>query len=157
MNPAGELLRPEDIELDVDASDRERLLGRAADLLARRIGMTGRQVLDRLRAREQLGSTALGHGVAFPHARMPGCRNAAAAFVRTRTPIEFNAPDRAPVSQFLALIVPRQANEHHLQILATAAAMFSDPGFRRKLDACRDARCVADAVAAWSDSGPEGL
>src|ERR1700674_4087154 len=121
MNPVGELLGVEDIRLDVDVPDKDRLLERIAALLSRRLGLAQAQVLDSLIAREQLGSTGLGHGVAIPHARMPQCYAAAAVFVRTRAALPFEAPDRKPVSIFLALIVPKQATEHHLQLLATAA------------------------------------
>ena len=149
MNPVGELLRVEDIRLDVEVPDKERLLERIAALLARRHGLSEIQVLESLTAREHLGSTGLGHGVAIPHARMPQCYAAAGVFVRTRVAISFDAPDRKPVSLFLGLIVPKQAAEHHLQLLATAAAMFSDRAFRDKLRACPDPSTARELIVAW--------
>src|SRR6202521_772950 len=126
MNPVGELLGVEDIRLDVDVPDKDRLLERIAALLSRRLGLAQAQVLDSLIAREQLGSTGLGHGVAIPHARMPQCEMATGVLVRTQAPVPFDAPDGKPVSIFLALVVPKQATQRHLQLLAAAAAMFSD-------------------------------
>ena len=152
MNPVGELLRVEDIHLDLDAPDKERLLERIAALLSRRHGLSNVQVLESLTAREQLGSTGLGHGVAIPHARMPQCYAAAAVFVRTKAAVPFDAPDRKPVSLLLGLIVPKQATERHLQLLATAATMFSDKAFRDKLGACPDPTIARELLAAWSDS-----
>ena len=154
MNPVSELLRVEDIHLNVDVSDKERLLERTAALLSRRHGLSDAQVLESLTAREQLGSTGLGHGVAIPHARMPQCYAAAGVFVRTKAAVPFDAPDRKPVSIFLAFIVPKQATERHLQLLAIAAAMFSDRTFRDKLRVCRDPSTVRELLAAWPESPP---
>jgi len=151
MNPVGELLRAEDIRLDLDVPDKPRLLERVAALLAQRHGLSHAQVLESLIAREQLGSTGLGHGVAIPHARMPQCYAAAGVFVRTKIAIPFDAPDRKPVSLFLGLIVPKQATERHLRLLATAAAMFSDRTFRDQLRTFPDPATIRDLLVAWQD------
>ena len=152
MNPVGELLRVEDIHLDLDVPDKERLLERIAALLARRHGLSNVQVLESLIAREELGSTGLGHGVAIPHARMPQCYSAAGVFVRTKVAVPFDAPDHRPVSLFLGLIVPKQATERHLQLLAAAAAMFGDRTFRDKLRTSPDPGTVKEFLDAWQDS-----
>jgi len=149
MNAVGELLDYEDIHLDLDAADKRQLLERIAALLSRRHGLSQAKVLESLTAREQLGSTGLGHGVAIPHARMPECYTAAAAFVRTRVAIPFDAPDRKPVSLFLGLVVPKQAADRHLQLLATAAAMFSERPLRDNLRAAADPGAARDVLAAW--------
>jgi PTS system nitrogen regulatory IIA component len=155
MNALGELLKLEDIALDVDVSSGTALLQRIAVLLARRSHLVEDEVLGSLKAREELGSTALGHGIAIPHARMAQCGAAAAALVRTRFAIPFNAPDGKPVSVFLGLIVPKQANERHLKLLATAAEMFSERGFREKLRASGEASQALELLAQWPDgSGP---
>lgn len=151
MNAVGELLRSEDIHLDLDVPDKARLLERIAALLSARHGLSDAQVLESLIAREQLGSTGLGYGVAIPHARMPQCYAAAGVFARTKIAIPFDAPDRKPVSLFLGLIVPKQATERHLQLLATAAAMFSDRAFRDKLRAQTDPAPVRELFAAWQE------
>lgn len=152
MNLVGELLGIDDIELDLDVSGKAALLERIAAMLARRRRLVEAEVLHSLTVREQLGSTALGHGVAIPHARMTQCGAAAAVLVRTRIAIPFEAPDGKPASVFLGLIVPQQANERHLRLLATAAAMFSDRAFREKLKACTSPAAVSELLAAWPDS-----
>ena len=154
MNCVGELLGPDDVHLDVDVSRKGQLLEQVAAVLARRHGLSQAQILESMTAREQLGSTGLGQGVAIPHARMNQCDAAAGVFVRTRTAIPFDAPDGRPVSLFLALIIPKQASEAHLQLLATAAAMFSDRDFRDKLKRCADPSVARELLAAWSDSSP---
>jgi nitrogen PTS system EIIA component len=151
MNPVGELLGVEDVELDLDVSGKDALLQRVAGMLARRRHLVPSEVLDSLIARERLGSTAVGHGMAIPHARMSQCGASAGVFVRTRAGIPFDAPDGKPVSLFLGLIVPQQANERHLKLLAAAAAMFSDRAFREKLKASTDPAAVRDLIAAWPE------
>jgi PTS system nitrogen regulatory IIA component len=151
MNPLGELLAPDDVRLDLDVSTKPQLLEQVAILLAARHGLPKTVVLEGLTAREQLGSTGVGHGVAIPHARMSQCGAAAAVFVRTKFAIPFDAPDGKPASVFLGLIVPNQANERHLQLLATAAGMLSDRVFRDKLKAATDPRTVRELLAAWPD------
>jgi PTS system nitrogen regulatory IIA component len=152
MNHLGELLAPDDIRLDVDASTKEQVLRQVASLLAARQGISQGTILEGMTAREQLGSTGVGHGVAIPHARMTQCGTAAAVLVRTKVGIPFDAPDGRPVSVFLGLIVPNMANERHLQLLATAAGMLSDRAFRDKLRACTDPVAVRELLAAWPNA-----
>lgn len=152
MNPVGSLLSLEDIRLDVEASTREQVLGEIAGMLASRHGLSVEFVLEGLAAREKLGSTGVGHGVAIPHARMQQCSMAACVLVRTRLAIAFDAPDGKPVSLFLGLIVPNKAAELHLKILATAAAMLGDRSFREKLKDCFSAEMARKLLVAWPDA-----
>jgi PTS system nitrogen regulatory IIA component len=152
MNHLGELLTADDIRLDVDVSTKEQLLRQIASLLAARQGLPEGPILEGMLAREQLGSTGVGHGVAIPHARMTQCGAAAGVFVRTKVGIPFEAPDGRPVSVFLGLIVPNMANERHLQLLATAAGMLSDRAFRDKLRAAADPAAVRELLAAWPNA-----
>jgi nitrogen PTS system EIIA component len=152
MNFLGDLLTPDDVRLDVDVSTKEQVLRQIASLLAARQGLAEGPILEGMTAREQLGSTGVGHGVAIPHARMTQCGAAAAVFVRTKVGIPFDAPDGRPVSVFLGLIVPNMANERHLQLLATAAGMLSDRAFRDKLRACTDPAAVRELLAAWPNA-----
>ena len=153
MNALGQLLTPDDILVDVEAGDRPALLLRAAELLAQRHGVVASSIAEALSARERLGSTALGHGIALPHARIAGLPQPYAGFLRTRAGIPFDASDARPVSQFLTLVVPAQATERHLQLLACAATMFSERSFR---DALRAALTPADIAAIFATWSPEG-
>ena len=152
VNAIGELLALDDVRLDLDVSTKAQLLEQVAALLATRHGLSKTLILDSLTVREQLGSTGVGHGVAIPHARMNQCAVPAAAFVRTKVAIPFDAPDGKPVSVFLGLIVPNKANERHLRLLATAAGMLSDRIFRDKLKTFTDPRTVRELLAAWPDA-----
>lgn len=151
MNPLRELLRVEDIQLDLDVHDKADLLERIAALLARRQGLSSAEVREGLDAREQIGSTGLGHGVAIPHARMRVCRAEAAVFVRTKVGIDFDAPDRKPVSLFLGIIVPQAAREHHLRLLAAAATIFNEKSLRDRLRGCADPALLLEIIGAVPD------
>jgi len=155
-NPVGELIGPGDVVLDLDVANKAALLTRIADLLAERAHVPSRDVLASLETREALGSTGLGHGVAIPHARMPQCAAVAGVFVRTRLGVDFDAPDRRPVSLFLGLLVPQQATERHLKLLAAAAAMFGDRSLRESLRASGDAITTRELLAEWSLPEPHG-
>ncbi len=155
MNALAPLIRDDEIVLDADVHDRESLLRMGADLLAGRNGLHGQRVFQALLDRERLGSTAMGDGVAIPHARMAGITRPVCAYVRLRQPIPFGAHDGKPVSQFLFLLVPAEANEHHLQLMAAAAGVFSDPATKGRLRACErceEARVLLEGEDARGDS-----
>jgi PTS system nitrogen regulatory IIA component len=131
---------------------KKRVFEEVGRLLEKRLGLEPEQVVKSLSAREELGSTGLGQGVAIPHARIKGLPQAVAAFVRTYLPIPFDAPDEKPVSEILVLLVPDQATDQHLQILASAARMFGDRSFRERLRMCVDASAVSRLFADWPTS-----
>jgi PTS system nitrogen regulatory IIA component len=151
MNGLGQILTAADVALDVDIADRDGLLDFAAALIARRHGLSAPEVARHLATREGLGSTALGHGVALPHARIVGLARSVAVLVRTKQPIAFGASDGRPVSSFLVLLVPAQAADQHLKLIAEAATLFNDPSFRANL---RNAVDPADVARLFAQSPP---
>ena len=152
MNPLAPLLPDERIVLDADVHDRDELFRMAADRLAAAAGLHGQDVYRALTERETLGSTAMDHGIAIPHARMRQLNRPVGLYVRTRTPLAFGAHDGKPVAQFLFLLVPAEANEQHLKLMAAAAGVLSDPAVRRDLGACGRCEEVRARVAAWDDA-----
>jgi PTS system nitrogen regulatory IIA component len=142
-------LQPQDILFDVDVRDRSRALEVVAAAVCRARGIDPAPVFRALWRREQAGSTALGEGLAIPHARIGGIARPTTVFIRTKLAIAFNAPDGKPVSQLLAIMVPEDgARDDHLQLLALVARLFSDRGFRAQLDNAADAAAAADAFRA---------
>jgi PTS system nitrogen regulatory IIA component len=152
VNNVAQLLSPEDILLDLDVSSKKRVFEEVGRLLEQRHGLAQTQVIDSLSAREKLGSTGLGQGVALPHARIKHLGHAMAAFVRLKLPIPFEAPDGKPVSEILVLLMPEHATEEHLQLLAEVAQMFCDRSFREQLRMGVDAEGVCHAFADWTPS-----
>jgi PTS system nitrogen regulatory IIA component len=147
MSVMGALLPAENVLLDVDLPATGTLFHAVGALFERRYGLPAAKVAESLDARERVGSTGLGQGVAIPHARMKGLDRAIAAFVRARVPLAFNAPDGKPVSDFLILLVPAHATDEHLQILAGAATRFRDRAFRERLAACTNASAAQSLFA----------
>ena len=118
MNPLTNLLSASQVLLDLDASSKKRVFEQAGMLFESHLGLARSVVFDSLFAREKLGSTGLGQGIAIPHGRIKGLKQAAGAFLRLTNPVPFDSPDGRPVSLLFVLLVPEQATEEHLQIPA---------------------------------------
>lgn len=133
MSVLTKLLPTDNILIDLDVSSKKRVFEQAGLLFENSQGLARSLVFDSLFSREKIGSTGLGHGIAIPHGRIKGLREATAAFIRTRTPIPFDAPDAKPVNLIFVLLVPEKANDYHLQIISELAHLFSDKNFRDRL------------------------
>ncbi|CAN5249076.1 PTS IIA-like nitrogen regulatory protein PtsN [soil metagenome] len=133
MNLLSRLLPPANVLVDLEATSKKRVFEQAALLFENNHGIERGKVFDSLFARERLGSTGLGQGVAVPHGRIKGMREAVGAFIRVADPIPFDAPDGKPVSILIFLLVPEQATQQHLEILSELAQMLSDRHFREIL------------------------
>lgn len=142
MSLIANLLPIDNILLDLDASSKKRVFEQAGLLFENNAGLARSVVFDSLFAREKLGSTGLGQGIAIPHGRIKGLKEAQGAFLRLASPVPFDSPDGKPVSLLFVLLVPEQANEQHLQILSELAQRFSDRAFREALGGAADAASV---------------
>ena len=149
MNKIAELLPVANIVLDLDAETKTRLFDAVGALFERTSALSRSVVTASLAARERLGSTGLGQGIAIPHGRIKGLAKATGAFVRLRAPIPFDAPDGKPVGQVFVLLVPEHATEAHLQLLSELAQMFSERTFRDRLGSASDPADLAQLFAAW--------
>lgn len=133
----------ERIDCGVQAGSKKRALEAVARLLATaNPELTPEKVFDQLLERERLGSTGLGHGVALPHARMQGLDEACGAFVRLDQGIDYDAIDGARVDLLFGLLVPQEATQEHLQLLANLASLFGDSQVRGQLRDIQDAETV---------------
>ena len=150
MSQIAELLTAENILLDLDAGSKASLFEAVGALFEAHHGPSRRLIVDSLLAREKLGSTGLGQGIAIPHGRIRGLSLAQGAFVRLRSPIPFDAPDGKPVALVFVLLVPEQATEQHLQLLSELAQMFSDTRFREGLAAPNDAAALRAVFERWA-------
>lgn len=132
-------LAPERVRIDFEALSVKDVFEEAGWLVAAGGELPAARVTEGLMERERLASTALGLGVALPHARIKGLKQPLAAFIRLHSPIPFDAPDNQPVADVFVLLVPEQATELHLQMLAEVAAKFGDPAFRERLHQQKEA------------------
>lgn len=144
MNPLTNLLSADQILLNLEASSKKRVFEQAGMLFENHLGIARSIIFDSLFAREKLGSTGLGQGVAIPHGRIKGLKQAAGAFLRLAAPVPFDSPDGRPVDLLFVLLVPEQATEQHLQILSELAQNFSDRVFREKLQTAPDPAAVLE-------------
>lgn len=129
-----DILTPERIACDAEAGSKKRALELLSALVAEGDPTLSRDgVFDCLLARERLGSTGLGEGVAIPHCRSANVTRAIGAFLRLRTGASFDAPDNKPVDLLFALLVPEVSTDEHLQILSQLAEIFSDASLRARL------------------------
>jgi PTS system nitrogen regulatory IIA component len=149
MNLIAPLLPEANVLADLDVSSKKRVFEQVGLLFENSIHIARSIVFDSLFAREKLGSTGLGQGVAIPHGRIKGLKEAAGALVRLKEPIPFEAPDGQNVSLIFVLLVPDRATDVHLQILSELAQMFSDRGLREHLLAARSAVELHQLVASW--------
>ena len=149
MNEIVGLLPVQNIVSDLDVANKKRLFEQVGLLFENNHGIRRNVVYDSLFAREKLGSTGLGQGIAVPHGRIKGLPEALGAFVRTREPIPFDSPDGRGVSQVFVLLVPEHATDKHLQILSELAQMFSDRALRERIVAAPDAAALHRIFESW--------
>ena len=149
MNRLAAILPPAQAIVQVDATSKKRAFEEAGLLFENLHGLNRAMVADSLFARERLGSTGLGYGVAIPHGRIKGMKTPLAAVFLLADPIGFDAPDEKPVSLMIFLLVPEASTQKHLEILSEIAEMLSDSGLRDQLKACSDAVKLHELITNW--------
>lgn len=150
MNALLDLFTTDCISLHSPAKNRSEAFAVAGSLFSRRLDLNSDLIISFLNAREDLGSTALGAGVAIPHGRVKGLKEPVAALIRLSEPIEFAAHDGLPVSMLIFLLVPEKATQQHLEILSSIAQLLSDPNIRNKINSEDDPEKVCQLLQEWS-------
>ncbi|MFZ4288394.1 PTS IIA-like nitrogen regulatory protein PtsN [Variovorax sp. HJSM1_2] len=154
MNRLASILPPAQVLVSVDATSKKRAFEEAGLLFENIHGLSRALITDSLFARERLGSTGLGHGVAIPHGRIKGLKAPMAAVVQLAQPIGFDAPDEQPVNLLIFLLVPEAATQKHLEILSEIAELLSDAPLREKIKAATDAEALHTLISAWQSAQP---
>ncbi len=146
-----ELLTPQRIALNSRLSSRKRLLEQLSRQLTKSDSNTldERDLFEALCERERLGSTALGHGVAIPHARLEGLDDSRAAFIRLSTALDYETPDGQPVDLVIGLAVPQACTDSHLRILSELAGCLQLEDFRDGLRQAGNAAELLDFLQHW--------
>lgn len=150
MNLIARLLPESNVLLELDVSSKKRVFEQAGLLFENNHQIARSQVFDSLFAREKLGSTGLGQGIAIPHGRIKGLKEAVGALVRLSHPIAYDAPDGQPVNLVFVLLVPEKATDLHLQILSELAQMFSDRTLRERLLQEAGAANIHRLISDWA-------
>jgi PTS system nitrogen regulatory IIA component len=150
MNRLSAILPPTQVVVGIDATSKKRAFEEAGLLFESVHGLNRASVADSLFARERLGSTGLGHGVAIPHGRIKGLKSPMAALFSLQTPIGFDAPDENPVTLLIFLLVPEASTQKHLEILSEIAELLSDGALREKMKTCKDAIELHAMILNWN-------
>ena len=143
-----DLLRPDGLLLQQQVRSKKRALEVLSETLAAGFAATrAHTLLDLLIARERLGSTGLGQGVAIPHCRVPDAAESSAAILTLTDGVDFGAIDGGPVDVFVALAVPSEAEDIHLQYLKELAEILDSPERLKALRTCREPGPLLAALA----------
>jgi PTS system nitrogen regulatory IIA component len=152
MNRLSAILPAPQVLVSVDATSKKRAFEEAGLLFETLHGLNRALITDSLFARERLGSTGLGHGVAIPHGRIKGLKQPLAAVFQLAHPIGFDAPDEQPVQLMIFLLVPEAATQKHLEILSEIAELLSDSALREKMKQAGDAAELHSQIIGWQSA-----
>jgi PTS system nitrogen regulatory IIA component len=150
MNRLAAILPIEQVLVGVDATSKKRAFEEAGLLFENLHGLSRALVTDSLFARERLGSTGLGHGVAIPHGRIKGLKSPMAAVFQLAQAIGFDAPDEQAVKLLIFLLVPEAATQKHLEILSEIAELLSNSNLRDNLISSDSATNLHQLIDKWS-------
>jgi len=143
-----DLLSPGRILAGVRVNSKKRLLELISVTLSKKNkDLNSREIFESLCAREHLGSTALGNGVAIPHGRIKNTNGVEALFIQLVKPLPFDADDGKPVDLIFALTVPEHCTKDHSKLLSDIAERFSDPELQEQLRRAADAKSIFDLLS----------
>lgn len=152
MNRLASILPAAQVLVGIDATSKKRAFEEAGLLFESLHGLSRALITDSLFARERLGSTGLGHGVAIPHGRIKGLKAPMAAVLQLAQPIGFDAPDEQPVALLIFLLVPEAATQKHLEILSEIAELLSDADLRERIKTAPTAQALHDLISSWQSA-----
>jgi len=127
------ILKPEAVKVVGRVTSKKRLFHDLGAVAASCYDLGADDTVDALQERESLGPTGVGHGVALPHARIPGLEQVSGIFLRIETPLDFESVDRQPVDLVFALFAPQDSGVDHLKALALVSRTMRDSGICAKL------------------------
>lgn len=122
-----QILSPESTFCSLELSSKKKILEKVSQVLADSTEGSSQEIFESLFARERLGTTALGHGIAIPHGRTQACKQPTAVFILLEKPVDYDAPDGQDVDIIFAILVPEQADSEQLKCLAEIAKVLSEP------------------------------
>jgi PTS system nitrogen regulatory IIA component len=132
------LLDPERVFASLPVASKKQALQELAKRAAAATGKPQRVIFEALLARERLGTTGVGGGVAIPHGTVPGLKRLIGLFARLPKPVDFDAPDDQPVDMIFLLLAPETSGASHFKALARIARLLRDKAACQKMRACDD-------------------
>lgn len=147
------ILTPERTFAGVQGGSKKRVLELIGKLVAQHTNLDPDAIYENLIARERLGSTGFGNGIAIPHCRLEDCHQAIGALLQLDGKIDFDALDGQPVDLIFVLLVPQEATEQHLQILKMLAGKLDNAELRDALRAAPDVDALYRVMVGDGDGG----
>ncbi|KES21736.1 MULTISPECIES: PTS IIA-like nitrogen regulatory protein PtsN [Pseudomonas] len=142
-----QILSPGRSLVNVPGGSKKRVLEQIANLVVKDLpGLDAQDIFESLVARERLGSTGFGNGIAIPHCRLTGCKAPISAILHLDAPVDFDALDGAPVDLVFVLLVPEAATEEHLELLRQIASMLDRSEVRERLRRASDGEALYQIV-----------
>lgn len=142
-----DILSPDCTFCAISGSSKKRVLDKICTIAASKIAEhSPYELLESLTAREKLGSTGIGNGIAIPHGRMSNAKTVVAVVVTTEIPISFDAIDNKPVDIFIALFVPEAACQEHLTTLQSIAKLFSNKQTAKQVRKCQSNEALFNLI-----------
>ena len=149
-----DIISPDRVVSNVQATSKKNAFETISDMIASNaeVSMGANDIFDSLIARERLGTTAIGHGIAIPHGRIKESTKTIGAFIQLSEGVDFDAMDDEAVKLMFAVLVPENTNDEHLQLLARLAKMFKNTELREKLLAAPDNKTLYDLLVHWDQT-----
>jgi len=144
-----DVLSPELTRCAFSGRSKKRIIEALSQLLAKHLNgepELSERLFDNFVAREKLGSTGLGKGVAIPHCRTSGVKKIHGCLVKLTHPVDFDAIDDQPVDLIFALVVPEEKNDEHLSTLARIASIMQNDDYRKRLRNCSEDAILYNTV-----------
>jgi PTS system nitrogen regulatory IIA component len=155
MSDLRDILTPARTVCGAPGVSKKRLLQTIAEIISKdQPEMDYDTIFDQLIAREKLGSTGLGQGIAIPHCRASNCPQPLGMLITLADPVDFDSPDDVLVDLLFVLLVPEAAHQEHLDILANIARLLSQPEFCQRLRAADSDAGLFDAATGWDGQAP---
>jgi len=145
-----QLLSTERISCHISASSKKRTLEQLSELLQNGAEIEDKsEIFNALLERERLGTTGFGHGVAIPHGRLKSLKEPVAAFISLEPGVDFDAVDHLPVDLIVALLIPDEQADTHIELLSQIAEMLRDPQLTRELRDAANSETIIDRLRRW--------
>lgn len=148
-----EIINVDRIKSGINVKSKKRALEALSELVTQdQNQLDASDIFDSLIARERLGATGVGYGIAIPHGRIKNCKKITGAFIQLDQGVDFDAVDNQPVDMMFALVVPEESTDEHLQVLALLASMFNEESFREKLRQSKSNDETYQLLTEWQQS-----
>jgi len=151
MQSIADLLTPGRTVCNVSGGSKKRLFETIAGIISEdQLSLAPNEIFSHLNARERLGSTGLGKGIAIPHFRADNCSRPLGTLITLDEPLPYDAPDGVPVDLLFILLVPSEEHQQHLDILAQIAGLFSQDAFCSALRNSQNSTELFETAVGWT-------